>query len=179
FDLNSIPIEDWLKQIDREEIPWDTQTEKASVRMDQRIEARYTATIQAREANKLVGDDLYFIALITNRAGQWLIWPKVVHHVVETQLPSQSELRFSDSAFAQPGEYMLWLILYDAKTGRRNTVKHRFVVSNIEDDPLPNANKQLAEVDFPLLSDPEGGAVIQFTDDLTLLVRNKRSLRLD
>ncbi|HEU5240065.1 MAG TPA: hypothetical protein VFU37_23225 [Pyrinomonadaceae bacterium] len=179
FDLSSIPLEDWLKEGDKEEVPWSIQTEKPSVRIDQRIEAPYTATIQANNANKLVGDDLYFIAIVTNRAGQRLIPPKVVHHVIESKLPPQSELRFSDSVLAQPGEYMLWLIFHDSKTGGHNAVRRRIVVSNIDDDPLPNVDKQLLQVELPPLSDPAGGAVIQFIDDLTLPVRNKHPLRLE
>jgi hypothetical protein len=178
FDLNSIPLDSWLEQGDKEEIPWSIQTEKSSVRLDQRTEAPYVATIQAKEANKLVGDDLYFIALITNRAGDRLGLPKIVHHVIDVQLPAQAELRFSDFVFVQPGEYTLWLILHDAKTGRRNTVKRRIVVPALDDDPLPSVDKQL-QVDFPPLSDPEGGAVIHFTDGLTIPVRNKRPLRIE
>jgi hypothetical protein len=179
FDLSSIPLEDWLQQGDKEEISWNIQTDKAETRIDQRIEAPYIANIQAKEANKLVGDDLYFIALVTNRTGQRLIPPKVVHHVIESKLPPQSELRFSDSLFAQPGEYSLWLILHDAKTGAHNAVKRRIVVSNIENDPLPEVDKQLAQVELPPLSDPDGGAVIQFIDDLILPVRTKHPLRIE
>ena len=179
FDLSSIPLEDWLQQVDKEEISWSIQTDKPATRIDQRIEAPYTANIQANNANKLVGDDLYFIALVTNRTGQRLIPPKVVHHVIESKLPPQSELRFSDSVFAQPGEYTLWLILHDAKTGAHNAVKRRIVVSNIENDPLPEVDKQLAQVELPPLSDRAGGAVVQFIDDLILPVLNKHPLRLE
>jgi hypothetical protein len=179
FDAASIPLDDWLQERDKEEISWSIQVDKASVRIDQRMAASYTASISSRDANKLVGDDLYFIALVTNRAGQWLVWPKVVHHVIEAQLPMQSELRFSDSVFTLPGEYTLWLILHDAKTGRRNAVKRQLAVQSLDADPLPNLYKQLVQVEFPILSDDDGGSVIQFTDDLTLPVRNKRPLRLE
>ena len=179
FDLTSIPLEDWLQQGEKEEIPWSIHTEKPSVRMDQRTEAPYSAAIQAREANKLKGDDLYFIALVTNQTGQRLMRPKVVHHIVDTQLPNQSELRFSDAVLAQPGEYQLWLILYDLKSGVHNAAKRRIVVTTIEDDPLPTVDKQLVQVELPPLSDRDGGAVTQFIDDLMLPVRNKHPLSLE
>jgi hypothetical protein len=178
FDLNSIPLAEWLDARDTQEIPWKTRFENTELRMDQRLEVAYTATLQTKDVNNLTGGDLYFIAGVTDAAGKTLVPPKVVHRSLDGKIPDNKELRFSDNLIAQPGEYVLYLILYDRQTGRHNTVKRRTTVAPLSSDPLSNAARDLPQLEFFDFTDRERGT-IQFFKGLSLPVANKRMLRIE
>ena len=100
FDLNSIPLTQWLDARDSQEIPWKTRIENAELRMDQRLEVAYSATLQPKDVNNLAGD-LYFIAGVTDAAGKSLVPPKVVHRSLDGKIPEDKELRFNDMCGAR------------------------------------------------------------------------------
>ena len=177
FDLNSIPLTQWLDARDSQEIPWKTRIENAELRMDQRLEVAYSATLQPKDVNNLAGD-LYFIAGVTDAAGKSLVPPKVVHRSLDGKIPEDKELRFNDNVIAQPGEYFLCLVLYESQTGRHNTLKRRITVTTSSGDPLPNAGKDLPQLEFFDFSDRERGT-LQFFKGLSLPVTNKRMLRVE
>jgi hypothetical protein len=179
FDLNSIPLIQWLEKRETEEIPWKVQVQRATLRMDQRIEVPYEAAIDSKDLGKLGAKDLYLIAGVSNTLGQWLVYPKVVHQVIKTPIPAGTDLRFSDAVLVQPGNYLLWLLLYDRHTGRHNVIKRLAEVSKIENDPLPNIGRSLAPVEFSALTDREGRSVLEFTSGLTLPVLNRRPTRVE
>jgi len=105
--------------------------------------------------------------------------PPKIGHDDKSAIPAGTDLVFSDAVLARPGEYLLSLVLYDRHTGRHNVDKRRVVVSNLEEGILPNATKQLAQVEFPALTDRENGSVIEFTTGLSLPVQNKRPVRIE
>jgi hypothetical protein len=178
FDLDSIPLAQWLDARDIQEIPWKTRTENAELRMDQRLEVAYTATLQAKDVNNLFGGDLYFIAGVTDAGARSLVPPKVVHRSLDGRIPENKELRFSDNLIALPGEYVLYLVLYDRQTGRHNTMKRRMTVTPLSGDPLPDAGKGLPQLEFFDFTDRERGT-LQFFKGLSLPVTNRRMLRIE
>ena len=52
-------------------------------------------------------------------------------------------------AMVKPGEYVLWVVLYDRKTGRHNVARRRIQVREIGNDPLPFAYMSLPLVEYP------------------------------
>ena len=179
FDLNSIPLAQWMETHDSQEIPWKTRIENSSLRMDQRLEVPYTATVQAKAVNSLVTGDLYFIASVTDASGNSLISPKVVHYALDGKISDDKELRFTDSVLTQPGDYVLHLVLYESRTGRHSAMKRSITVSQTTDDPLPGGGKELPQLEFLDLSDRERGTVFQFFKGLSLPVANKRTIQLE
>jgi len=179
FDLNSIPLAQWMETHDSQEVPWKTRIENSSLRMDQRLEVPYTATVQAKDVNSLVTGDLYFIASLTDASGNSLISPKVVHYALDGKISDDKELRFTDSVLTQPGDYVLHLVLYESRTGRHSAMKRSITVSQTTDDPLPGAGKELPQLEFLDLSDRERGTVFQFFKGLSLPVANKRTIQLE
>ena len=178
FDLNSVPLAQWMETHDSQEVPWKTRIENSALRMDQRLEVPYTATVQAKDVNSLVTGDLYFIASVTDASGNSLISPKVVHYALDGKISDDKELRFTDSVLTQPGDYVLHLVLYESRTGRHSAMKRSITVSQTTDDPLPAAGKELPQLEFLDLSDRERGTVFQFFKGLSLPVANKRTIQL-
>ena len=178
FDLKSIPFDQWLAANDRAQVPWKVQIQNPALRMDQRLEVAYTAKIQADTLNKYGSiHDLFFISAVGSPGGKCcLVAPKVVHYTRKEKLAHEFELRFSDAVLTQPGDYWLWLILYDRANAQHNIVKRRIHVPPIENDPLPDADKALPNVELPGRTDRERGTVLEFYRGLSLPIGNKQPL---
>src|SRR5437867_10497913 len=144
LDLKSIPISDWLNAGETTELPWSLLMRDAYLRMDQRIEVAYFVRIRAKDLNR-TGDahELFLVSRISNLDGEWLNAPSVVHQTIEKELPRNTEAQFRMRMCAQPGDYVLWLALYDRKTGKHNLAKRRIRVPEIPKDPLPDIYARL------------------------------------
>ena len=180
FDLQSIPLVEWLSAKDAAQIPWKIEVKSPDVRMDQRLEIAYMARIPAKQLNKLANvHELFFIIGVNGADGKWLVEPKVVHQAVKSELPNDIELWFSDWIFTQPGNYVLWFVLYDRETEKHNVAKRPVKVSQLNNDPFPNMTERLPAIELPRFSDREGGTVLGVYGGLHLPVENKRDIHVD
>jgi hypothetical protein len=84
-------------------------------------------------------------------------------------------MQFSMHVIVQPGDYVLWVVLYDRKTGKHNVTKRHFKVGEVHGDPLPNLYSRMPLVEFPEFIDI-GDGVGASRNLLYLPVRNKQLL---
>src|SRR5213596_763608 len=117
LDLRSIPISDWLNMGEHSEIPWDLRVRDPYLRVDQRLEVSYTARIAAKDLNRTgKTHELFLVNRISTPDGEWLNETNVVRHTLEDELPKQVQAEFLMRVVVQPGDYFLWVVLYDRKT---------------------------------------------------------------
>jgi hypothetical protein len=91
-------------------------------------------------------------------------------------LPKSEQVRFNVRTLVKPGDYILWVVLYDRHTGRHSTAKRRIEVRDIGKDPLPYAYMSLPLVEFPKVVEIGNTTFEEVTTELNLPVENKHPI---
>src|SRR5947208_14403431 len=79
----------------------------------------------------------------------------------------------------QPGDYVLWLVLYDRQTGKHNVARRRMRVPEFRGDPLPDIYRHMPLVEFPQIDESEQNGPGFLTSRLFLPVHNQHALEED
>jgi hypothetical protein len=178
IDVRAIPIAAWLEAGEVAEIPWRVIVRPAVLRMDQRLEVPYEVRIAGKDLNRSgKNHQLVFMSRISTSDGKWLNEPAVLRHEVNEELAKNVETRFMMRVSVKPGDFLLWLILYDQVTGKHNVAKRRMEIDGIRNDPLPNSYSRIPVVEFPEVrdaSDPVG-----YRSRLSLPIENSQPLRVE
>jgi hypothetical protein len=176
LDLRSIPVADWLNEGKKTEIDWETGS-RSSLRMDQRIELAYWATVSARALGRSgVDHELFLIHRFSTPDGEWLNETTVARRPADTAMPADGQIQFSEVVVARPGDYLLWMVLYDRKTGMHNTERLKIRVDPIASDPLPDLFAHQREIESTDGLEAEQGQVGAVKSPLRLSVENKRPI---
>jgi hypothetical protein len=177
LDLRSIPISDWLNGNDTTEIPWSVRIRPATLGMDQRLEVFYTVSIRAKALNSTgKSHELFLISRFSTLDGEWLNAPDITRHEVDGEMPNHLQALFNMRVSVQPGEYLLWLVLYDRKTDKHNVTKRRIKVSEMRGDPLPLLYNRLPLIEFPKITE-NGPSYIN--SEYFLPIANKRPMQVE
>jgi hypothetical protein len=180
FDVQSIPLKEWIAGKDVAEIPWKVQIQKPQLRMDQRQAVAYSAAIRLKNVNgATTSSDLVFVSGVNTMDGRSLIAPKAATQPVEAAPVPEIQVRFNDCLFARPGEYVLWMVLYDIKTKKHNVAKQRIQVPELKNDPLPHLNSKLPAVEFPQLDGPNSALMSAIPGRFVLPVLNRKPVAVD
>jgi hypothetical protein len=178
LDLKSIPISDWLNAGEHAEIPWNFRVSDPYLRVDQRIEVSYMAGIRGKDLNRSgKAHELFFVSRISSPDGEWLEEPSV-SRPVDQDLSTNNQTQYFMRVSLQPGEYLLWVVLYDRQTGKHNLAKRRVRVSEFRGDPLPVLYRETPLVEFPEAEEPDQG-LGYVKGHLYLPVHNKRPLQVN
>jgi len=176
LDLHSIPISAWLNGADHADIPWDFRVTEPYLRVDQRLEVLYSLMINAKAINKTGSEhELFLISRVSTPDGEWLNQPGIARETVDQALTDRTLVQFSMRVIVQPGDYFLWVVLYDRKTGKHNVTKRHFKVGELHGDPLPNLYSRMPLVEFPEYGDI-GDGLSGSRSLLYLPVRNRQPL---
>jgi hypothetical protein len=177
LDLKSIPIAEWLNVGDHAQIPWNLQMGDPYLRVDQRLEVAYAARLAARDLNRAgASHDLFLISRISSPDGEWIGEFHVVHREIEQELPKGTQAAFFLRVCVQPGEYLLWLMLYDRESGKHNVAKRRLRVPELRGDPLPDLYRRMPLVEFPEIEESDENGPGYLKGQLNLPVHNKSAL---
>ena len=180
LDLHSIPISDWLNAGEHAEIPWNFTVRGPFLRVDQRLEVVYTARISAKVLNRS-GEkhELFLVNRISSPDGEWLSEPNIVRHSLEGELPKNVQAEFLMRVIVQPGDYTLWSVLFDRKTGKHNLAKRRVRISEFRGDPLPDLYRRMPLIEFPEIDEQDSSGLGRVNGQLYLHVENKRPLQVE
>jgi hypothetical protein len=180
LDLHSIPISDWLNAGEHSQIGWKFTVGRPFLRPDQHLEVAYNARISGKDLNRAgAGHELFLVNRISTPDGEWLNEPYVVRHTLEGKLPSNLQAEFLIRFVAQPGEYVVWAVLYDRKTGKHNVASRRIRVPEIRGDPLPDLYQRMPLVEFLKRSDSDNNGIDFVEIPLYLPVQNSRPVRVE
>jgi hypothetical protein len=176
LDLHSIPISDWLNGSDHADIPWDFRVRDPYLRIDQRLEFSYSLLINAKDLNKTGNKhELFLISRVSTPDGEWLGQPNILRENVEQELAKRLQVQLANRVVVQPGDYMLWVVLYDRKTGKHNVTKRHVKVGELHGDPLPDLYSRMP---FPVFGD-DTESTGSVTGLLYLPVHNKRPIQIE
>lgn len=175
LDLRSIPISAWLNGGDHTDIPWDLRVSEPFLSVNQRLEILCSLRMDAKAINNAGSEhELFLISRISTPEGEWLNPPDIVRETVDQKLPDRRSVQFFMRIAAQPGDYILWVVLYDRKTGKHNVAKRHFKVGELHGDPLPNLYSRML-VEFLESGSSENG-IFPGKTMLYLPVRNRQPL---
>ncbi len=179
LDLHTIAISDWLNAGEHAEIPWNFMVRDPYLRVDQRLEVSYTVRLSSKDLNRSGNvHELFLISRVSTPDGEWLNEPNIVRHAIE-QLPKNVQAEFLMRVVVQPGDYLLWSVLYDRKTGKHNLAKRRMKVAELRGDPLPDLYRRMPLVEFPETDENNPNSVGFVSSQLYLPVHNKRPLKVE
>src|SRR5437899_1743234 len=180
LDLKSIPISDWINAGERAEIPWDLRLSEPYLRIDQRLEVSYVVRINAKDLNRIgKTHELFFVSRISSPDGEWLEQPNLSRYVIEQQLPNGVQTQFLMRVCVQPGDYVLWLVLYDRESGKHNVARRRMQVPEFRGDPLPDLYRRMPLVEFPQVDESDQSRSGFLKSQLYLPVHNKHALDVE
>lgn len=180
LDLRSIPIAEWLNNAETEEIPWSITVRPVSLGMDQRLEVLYTVMVGAKDLNRLGKDhELFLVSRISTPDSEWLNEASILRQDLDEELPNNVRVAFNMRVAVQPGDYVLWLVLYDRKTGKHNFAKRRIRIPEMRGDPFPDLYRRMPLVEFPVFTGSDGRELTYVNSELWLPVGNKRPIQLE
>jgi len=180
LDLKSIPISDWINRGEQAEIPWDLRLSDPHLRIDQRLEVSYLIRLNAKDLNRTgKAHELFFVSRISSPDGEWLDQPNIARYIVEQELPKGVQTQFFMRVCVQPGDYVLWLVLYDRQTGKHNVGRRRIRVPEFRGDPLPDIYRHMPLVEFPQIDESEQNGPGFLTSRLYLPVHNQHALEVE
>jgi hypothetical protein len=81
--------------------------------------------------------------------------------------------------FLQPGEYVVWLAVYDRKTERHNVFKRQIRVPMISPDPLPKLSSRSPIAEFPAITGGRPLAPETHPGPIVLPIENKTPLAVE
>lgn len=175
-----LPFDEWVKAGEVTQIPWKVQLFDVRLRPDQRLEQPFQVWIGGRQfAANDEGTDVYFIARISDNDGRWLGEPGRLSRHIEKPLARSAQLQFGLRPMVQPGEYILWVAVYDAATDRRSVARRPFRVEPIKKDFLEGAFNLVPAVEFPRLILDEEGDWIELPPPLSLQVGTRRPIEVE
>ena len=180
LDLKSIPISDWINAGERAEIPWDLRLSDPVLRIDQRLEVVYVVRMGAKDLNRIgKTHELFFVSRISSPDGEWLEQPNLSRYVIEQELPKGFQTQFVMRVCVQPGDYVLWLVLYDRQSGKHNVARRRMRVPEFRGDPLPDLYRRMPLVEFPQIDESDQNGPGFLKSPLNLPVHNKHALDVE
>src|SRR5207249_6824765 len=140
----------------------------------------YVIRLSAKDLNRTgKTHELFFVSRISSPEGEWLDQPNIARYVVEQELPNGVQTQFFMRVCVQPGDYVLWLVLYDRATGKHNVAKRRVRVPEMRGDPLPDLYRHLPLVEFPQVDESSPEKLGFVKGQLYLPVRNKHALDVE
>lgn len=170
-----LPIDDWLEQPERTDIPWKVALSHPVLTYQLRNLVRVRAVVDADVLQKQgARHDLHFIVKAAEE-GIWEETESYSHFPVEAALAKNIELEMLADLYLQPGDYKIAAILYDGVTKQRNvTFTHIQVAA--EQNALPELLRGLPTIEF--LPPPENAAPLG-GGRISLAVTTQRPVQLD
>src|SRR5437764_16019 len=148
-----LPIEEWLDQGERTEIPWKVSLSRPLLTYQLRNLVRVTAEVPADLLQKQgISHDLHFIVKAAPERGKWESEESYSHFRVEAKLDSRAELQMLAELYLQSGVYTVATIVYDGASGKRNLSFTRVQVGAPADNALPQLLGSRPKIQDEILS---------------------------
>ncbi len=171
-ELFELPVGEWLSDGAVEELRWDLDVDNAELRMDQRLVLPLTARVRTEDLETVnIERDLTVWSWLTDPEERLLAYSGPVRYTSGGGPSRDGEIVFTLEPVVTPGDYRLWVLLYDAVSGRHNLAREDIEVDTIDDDPFPESFAQVPAAAFP-----EEDALV---GDLTFPIESARALEIE
>lgn len=189
-----IPIHRWLQGNDRQDFPWRVRVKNAWLTFQQRHFSQIQIRIRVRDLLKsdVSLRDLHFIVKIAREDGRWFPGQSYSHFEPPENVASADVIDSLANVYVRPGNYKVAVMAYDSLNRKGNLWRGALRVENLKDDPLPEMDSHLPQIEFlptlhPMSTGQGHGLESMVTFDpwalgegeLTLPVTNSRPVLVD
>jgi hypothetical protein len=174
----NLPITEWLKQGEHQDIPWRIQITKPALTFQQRSIISVFAEVHSDDLQrKSLTRDLHFIVKVAGEDGKWIDDESYVPYHLEAKLDHKVDIQLQTELYLQQGNYTVATIVYDSVLGERNLSFSKVHVDPIDKDPFPQLLSQAPPIQF--LPSPTEGLVSFGETRINLPVATQRPVQLD
>jgi len=145
-----VPIQQWLQGKDRRDFDWKVEVERPYLTFQQRHLQKIHTTLSVGKLLKagVSLTDLHFVVKFADDKGNWFPGQCYSHFLPTPDLGPGDDIHSFASAYLRPGKYQVAVMAYDSFNRRGNFWKSHFEVPGIKDDPLPDIDRDLPQIDF-------------------------------
>jgi hypothetical protein len=180
FNLKEIPLDNWLAGPETREIPWKVQVRSPELRLDQRYQVGYSGRIDSNDLKWSTGNqELRFVSGVTAPDGRALVMPKSGTRPFKDLPRGRFSVLVSDCVFLQPGDYVIWMAVYDINSKKHNVFKKSIHVPEWPVGILPDLKNGQTPVEFPEVVGREQRNLQAFPGAVSLPLKNKQAVKLD
>jgi flagellar motor protein MotB len=180
FDLKEIPLKEWLAAPNTNQFPWKVDVRKPELRMDQRYELSYGVEFRGKDLKWSHGpEEIRYVSGVSNADGQFLVAPQLSGYAFDKAENPDFRVRFTDCVFLQPGDYVLWIVVVDKNSAKRNVVQRKLHVPEFSSDVLPKLTSSSPAVEFPQFMRSGQRALPKVGPHFSLPVSNKQGISVD
>ncbi|HLJ91360.1 MAG TPA: hypothetical protein VKZ53_31465 [Candidatus Angelobacter sp.] len=142
-------LDRWLTEHSHPQLAWKTDLFPYQLSNHQRFRQRIEIAVPERELKKRPGERrLLALIRVTDRDGKSLMDDGVLITDVTKLGQHVSGAVFGWTVFLLPGEYTVTLALYDRISKEHNVIQHKLKVAPFKHDPLPEAWRDLPNIEF-------------------------------
>jgi hypothetical protein len=175
------PVNEWLRSGERSRIRWTAQVSPARLSNHQRLMVQIGIQLDGAELADRPGKSR--LLMLVQIAGQqdrlWQNHGQIDLDKVQEGVRSQY-LAYSWSAFVLPGDYRVALAVVDTANGEHGIREERLHVAPLRNDPLPDAWRDLPQVEFlPPGDPPDAWYLPSIRAPLHLPLETRHPVRID
>jgi len=144
-----IPIDQWLQGPDRHDFRWKVRLSKPRLTYRQRQQVQIGVAFDLRDLLKaqISLQDLHVVVKLAGKDGHWL-GQSYGRFEPPAGVESAAELYGVVNVYVRPGTYRVAAMAYDSLHRRGNLWRGTLRVSPVRNDPLPDAESNLSDVEF-------------------------------
>lgn len=144
-----IPIDQWLQGPDRHDFRWKVHLNKPRLTYRQRDLVQIAVAFEMRDLvkAKVSLQDLHLVVKLAGQDGHWLGQAYTRFDPPEG-VAFAAELYGVVNVYVRPGTYRVAAMVYDILNRRGNLWRGTLHVPGVKNDPLPNAERNLSDVEF-------------------------------
>lgn len=176
-----IPFDQWLQDGGDAHIKWSAEVLPSRLSVHQRLGVVLAVRIDGSEFVKRTGLGQVVVFLeVRDREDRVFRTHRALRFDQVKNASNLAEITFDQYAFMVPGDYQFAAAILDTQSKEHALKKIKLRVPEIQRDPLPDAWRNLPEVEFVTLGEaPDSWYLPEVTSRLYLPVLSERPLRVE
>lgn len=153
-----IPIQQWLQGPDHRDFDWKVTVWPPILTFHQRHLQTIQTTLSVGKLMKaeVSLSDLYFVVKVADANGKWYPGQSYSRFEPPPALGTGDQINSFAGIYLRPGKYTAAVMAYDVFHHRGNLSRSNFEILVVKDDPLPDMDRDLPQIDFlPSAEPPE------------------------
>jgi hypothetical protein len=179
--FDRIPFDQWLKGGEDAHIRWSTEVIPARLGVHQRLSVVVSVRVDGSEFVKRTGPGQMVVFMeIRDRDDRVFRTHRALHFEDLKNPDSLAAINFEQYAFILPGDYQVAAAVFDTGSKEHALKRIKLHVPDVPHDPLPDAWRNLPEVEFATFTEPPDSWYLpEVTSRLNLPLQNERPVRVE
>jgi len=179
--FDRIPFDQWLKGGEDAHIRWSTDVVQARLSVHQRLSVILAVRVDGSELVKRSGPGQMVVFMeIRDHEDRVFRTHRALHFEELKNLDSLASINFEQYAFILPGDYQVATAVFDTGSKEHALKRIKLHVPDVPHDPLPDAWRNLPEVEFATFTEPPDSWYLpEVSSRLNLPLQNERPVRVE